>query len=51
MYAKLWNEDYLSKCQREEMEAALQIERNKEMLEVISCDIVNLSYTAFGCSS
>ena len=34
MYAKMWKEDYLSKCQREVVEEALQIERNKEMLEV-----------------
>ena len=34
MYAKLWDEDRRTKCKREEMEAALQIERNKEMLKV-----------------
>ena len=34
MYAKMWEQDYLTKCQREEMEKVLQIERNKDMLEV-----------------
>lgn len=34
MYAKLWDEDRQTKCKREEMEAALQIERNREMLKV-----------------
>ena len=33
-YAQLWREDHLIKCQREEMKAALQIERNKETLDV-----------------
>ena len=34
MYARLWEEDRQTKCKREEMEAALQIERNREMLKV-----------------
>ena len=34
MYAHLWKEDMLAKAKREEMEAVLQIERNKEMLKV-----------------
>lgn len=34
LYAKMWSEDHLVKSQREEVEAALQIERNKEMLDV-----------------
>jgi hypothetical protein len=34
MYARLWDEDRQTKCKREEMEAALQIERNREMLKV-----------------
>ena len=34
LYAMMWKEDYLAKCKREEMEVALQIERNKEMLGV-----------------
>lgn len=32
----MWKEDELIKAKREEMEAALQIERNKEMLGVSS---------------
>lgn len=34
MYARLWREDILAKAKREEMEAVLQIERNREMLKV-----------------
>ena len=34
MYAQLWKEDWAVKCQREDMETVLQIERNKEMLDV-----------------
>ena len=34
MYARLWEEDRQAKCKREEMEAALQAERNREMLQV-----------------
>lgn len=34
LYAHMWKEDELVKAKREELEAALQIERNKEMLEV-----------------
>lgn len=34
IYAKMWKEDWAVKSKREDMEAALQIERNKEMLEV-----------------
>lgn len=34
LYAKLWEEDRKAKCQREEMEAAMQLERNMEMLKV-----------------
>lgn len=34
IYAKMWKEDELIKAKREEMEAALQIERNKEMVGV-----------------
>ena len=34
MYAQLWREDMLAKAKREEMEAVLQIERNREMLKV-----------------
>ena len=36
MYAQLWEEDRQAKCHREEMEAALQIERNREMLQVLT---------------
>lgn len=36
MYAHLWEEDKASKCKREEIEATLQIERNHEMLKVLS---------------
>ena len=35
MYARLWDEDRQTKCKREEMESALQIERNREMLKVL----------------
>jgi P2-related tail formation protein len=34
MYAKMWKDDWAVKSRREEMEAALQIERNKEMRDV-----------------
>ena len=34
MFARLWEEDRVAKEKREEMEAALQIERNREMLKV-----------------
>ena len=34
MYAQLWEEDRLAKCKREEMEAVMQAERNKETLKV-----------------
>ena len=34
LYAKLWEEDRKAKCQREEVEAAMQLERNMEMLKV-----------------
>lgn len=34
MFAELWEKDYISKCNREEMEAAMQLERNREMLRV-----------------
>ena len=44
MYAKLWQEDFESKSKREEMETALQIERNKEMLKVRSVIIISVLY-------
>ena len=34
MYARMWDEDRLTKCNREEIETAMQIERNKEALKV-----------------
>ena len=40
MYARLWDEDRQTKCKREEMEAALQIERNREMLKVLESFII-----------
>ena len=36
MYASLWDKDCQAKCKREEMEAAMQVERNKEMLQVLT---------------
>lgn len=36
MYAALWAQDYVAKCQREETEALLQMEKNKDMLEVLT---------------
>lgn len=36
MYARLWEEDRAAKCKREEIEATLQIERNREMLKVLT---------------
>lgn len=30
----MWEEDRLVKCKREDMELVLQIERNKEMVDV-----------------
>lgn len=35
----MWKDDWAVKSQREDMDAALQIERNKEMLEVSSFPI------------
>lgn len=34
MFVELWEKDHLSKCKREEMETAMQLERNREMLRV-----------------
>lgn len=34
LYARMWKDDWATKSKREEMEAALQIERNKEMFDV-----------------
>ena len=34
MFAELWEKDHHSKCKKEEMEAAMQLERNREMLRV-----------------
>ena len=34
IYARLWEEDRLTKCKREETEAAMQVERNREALKV-----------------
>jgi len=34
MFADLWEKDRVSKCKREEMEAVMQLERNREMLRV-----------------
>ena len=36
MYTALWEQDRMAKCRREEVEAALHIERNKEMLKVLT---------------
>ena len=36
MYVSLWERDCQAKCKREEMEATLQVERNKEMLQVLT---------------
>jgi hypothetical protein len=36
MYAQLWENDYKDKCKREEMETTLTIERNREMLKVLT---------------
>lgn len=36
MYARMWEDDRFAKCKREEMEAALQIERNREALKVLT---------------
>lgn len=36
IYASMWEEDRSAKCRREETEAALQIERNREMLKVLT---------------
>ena len=44
MYARLWEEDRQAKCKREEMEAALQLERNREMIEVVLLQL-HISYT------
>ena len=49
MFAELWEEDRMAKSKREEMEAAMQLERNREMLRVkhgnsfgfvLLCDII-----------
>ena len=34
MYAELWEQDRILKAKREEEEAKLQMERNREMVEV-----------------
>lgn len=34
MYAEMWEKDRQAKCRREEMEAAQQLERNRETLKV-----------------
>lgn len=36
MFADLWEKDHHSKCKREEMETAMQLERNREMLRVLN---------------
>ncbi|XP_003389146.1 PREDICTED: cilia- and flagella-associated protein 53-like [Amphimedon queenslandica] len=36
MYAKMWQEDIDAKCKREEMEEAQKIERNRQMLKVLT---------------
>lgn len=41
MFAELWEKDHLSKCKREEMEAAMQLERNREMLRVSGAAYIN----------
>ena len=41
MYAKLWEEDYRIKCEREEIETTLQIERNREALKVAHKKLIN----------
>lgn len=43
MYAKMWKEDQEAKRKREEMEAALQIEKNREMLKVLDLATVMLN--------
>ena len=42
MYALLWEKDQVAKCKREEIEAALQIERNREMLKVLSLQMASI---------
>ena len=44
MYARMWEDDRFAKCKREEMEAALQIERNREALKVLFFDIFICMY-------
>lgn len=36
MFAKLWQEDIDTKSKREEMEEAMKIEKNREMLKVFT---------------
>ena len=36
MYAELWEQDRILKAKREEEEAKLQMERNREMVEVVN---------------
>lgn len=48
MYAKMWEEDRLTKCNREEVETAMQIERNREALKVCTqsaCTLYIYQYT------
>ena len=40
LYAELWERDRSAKCAREEIETALQMERNREMLKVSTCGFV-----------
>jgi len=42
MFTELWEEDRLAKSKREEMETAMQLERNREMLRVNM--ITNLAF-------
>ena len=42
MFAELWEKDHHSKCKREEMETAMQLERNREMLRVSMSNIIYL---------
>ena len=45
LYAELWERDRSAKCAREEMETALQMERNKEMLKVSTHCLGALTYS------
>ena len=48
MFTELWEQDHLSKCKREEMETAMELERNREMLRVNNPTYIRTYITHIG---